>query len=139
MLRAADLFFPNAAEATRIIGLDDPELAAPALAQTGAEGRIDGGPIVVVKRGASGAVAARAGEAPVRVAAMPVDPVDTTGAGDSFNAGFLRAWLDGGSLGDCLELGAVCGALSTRAVGGVDGQPTLAEAIAALAAWQSRR
>jgi sugar/nucleoside kinase (ribokinase family) len=138
MLRAADLFFPNAAEATRIVGLDDPELAAPALAQTGAEGRRDGGPIVVVKRGAVGAVAARAGEAPVRVAAMPIDPIDTTGAGDSFNAGFLRAWLDGGSLGDCLELGAVCGALSTRAVGGVDGQPTLAEAMAALAAWQSR-
>ena len=138
MLRAADLFFPNAAEATRIVGLDDPELAAPALAKIGAEGRSDGGPIVVVKRGASGAVAARAGEAPVRVTAMPVDAVDTTGAGDSFNAGFLRAWLDGGTLGDCLELGAVCGALSTRAVGGVDGQPTLPEAMAALAAWQSR-
>jgi sugar/nucleoside kinase (ribokinase family) len=44
-----------------------------------------------------------------------------------------------GTLADCLELGAVCGALSTRAVGGVDGQPTLAEAMAALAAWQSRR
>jgi len=138
MLRAADLFFPNAAEATRIVGLDDPELAASALAETGADGRSDGGPIVVVKRGASGAVAARAGEAPIRVAAMPIDPVDTTGAGDSFNAGFLRAWLDGGTLGDCLELGAVCGALSTQAVGGVDGQPTLAEAMAALAAWQSR-
>src|SRR4029078_8380438 len=120
-----------------IVGLDDPEMAAPALAQTGAEGRSDGGPIVVVKRGASGACAAGAGEAPVRVAAMPVDPVDTTGAGDSFNAGFLRAWLDGGTLGDCLELGAVSGALLTSAVGGVDGQATFAEATAALAAWRA--
>ena len=107
MLRAADLFFPNAAEATRIAGVEDPELAATALASTGAEGRLDGGPIVVVKHGPAGAVVAQAGEAPVRVAAMPVEPVDTTGAGDSFNAGFLRAWLDGGTLADCLELGAV--------------------------------
>jgi sugar/nucleoside kinase (ribokinase family) len=139
MLRAADLFFPNAAEATRIAGVDDPEMAAAALASTGADGRLDGGPIVVVKRGAAGAVAVaeRAGDGPVRTAAMPVEPVDTTGAGDSFNAGFLRAWLDGGTLLDCLELGAVCGALSTRAVGGVDGQATFAEATAALAAWRA--
>jgi sugar/nucleoside kinase (ribokinase family) len=64
---------------------------------------------------------------------MRVDPIDTTGAGDAFDAGFLRAWLDGADLGDCLELGVVCGGLSTRATGGVDAQPTLAEARAALA------
>ena len=139
MLRAANLFFPNAAEATRIARVDDPELASAVLASTGAEGQRDDGPIVVVKRGAAGAVAARSGEVPVRVEAMPANPADTTGAGDSFNAGFLRAWLDGGTLRDCLELGAVCGALSTRAVGGVDAQPTFAEATAALAAWRSSR
>ena len=48
-------------------------------------------------------------------------------------AGFLRAWLDGAGLRGCLELGAACGAISTRAAGGVDAQPTLAEAQAALA------
>jgi sugar/nucleoside kinase (ribokinase family) len=137
MLREADLFLPNEAEATRIAGVDDAETAAAALAASAAEGPGDGGPIVAVKRGAAGAVACRAGEAPVRVAAMPVDPIDTTGAGDSFTAGFLRAWLDGGTVLDCLELGAVCGALSTRAIGGVDGQPTLDEARAALATWRS--
>jgi sugar/nucleoside kinase (ribokinase family) len=140
MLRQADVFLPNDAEATRIAGVDDAEAAAAALAASGAEGRSDGGdggPVVVVKRGAAGAIACRAGEVPVRVAAMPVDPIDTTGAGDSFTAGFLRAWLDGGPVRDCLELGAVCGGMSTRAVGGVDGQPTLDEATAALAAWRS--
>jgi sugar/nucleoside kinase (ribokinase family) len=75
----------------------------------------------------------------VSVDAMRVDPLDTTGAGDSFNAGFLLAWLRGDDLRDCLELAGVCGALSTRAVGGVDGQATLAEAEAALAAWRANR
>jgi len=128
------VFLPNAAEARRIAGVDDVEAAALALARTGAAGRSDGGPTVVVKLGADGALAARADGTVLRVPAMPIDPVDTTGAGDSFDAGFLRAWLDGAEIRDCLELGAVCGAMSTRAAGGVDAQPTLAEARAALAA-----
>jgi sugar/nucleoside kinase (ribokinase family) len=74
----------------------------------------------------------------VRVPALAADPVDTTGAGDSFDAGFLRAWLDGADLEECLALGVVCGALSTRQAGGVDGQPTLAEARRALVTWAGR-
>ena len=131
MLRAADIFFPNEAEATRIAQVADPDEAARALAA--------GGPIVVVKRGADGAIASRAGEAVVRVPAMPVDPIDTTGAGDSFNAGFLRSWLDGGGIVASLELAAACGAISTRSVGGVDGQPTFPEATAAVEAWRAIR
>ena len=132
-LRASDVFFPNAAEARRIARIDDVDKAAGALATMGAEGRTDGGPIVAVKQGAAGALAVTAGGPIVRVPALPVDPIDTTGAGDSFDAGFLRAWLDGGDLRESLELGVACGAMSTRRLGGVDGQPTLAEARAALA------
>jgi sugar/nucleoside kinase (ribokinase family) len=135
MLRASDLFFPNATEARRIARIDDVDLAAVALATMGAAERADGGPIVVVKLGADGAMAATADGRIVRVPAMPVERVDTTGAGDSFNAGFLRAWLDGAGVAECLELGAVCGALSTQAVGGVDGQATLADARRALGSW----
>ena len=138
VLRQADLFFPNAAEACRIARVDDVAAAARALAASGSRGRSDGGPTIVVKLGAGGALACRADGEIVRVAAMPIDPVDTTGAGDSFAAGFLRAWLDAADLRACLELGAVCGALSTRAIGGVDGQPSLSEARAALAAWEPR-
>ena len=54
--------------------------------------------------------------------------VDTTGAGDSFNAGFLYRWLEGAPLVECLRLGAACGALSTRGLGGTAAQPTLEEA-----------
>jgi len=135
MLQASDVFFPNAAEARRITGIADVDAAALALAELGAAGRSDGGPIVAVKLGVGGAVACRAGGPIVRVPAMAIETIDTTGAGDSFNAGFLRAWLDGEDLRESLELGAVCGALSTRASGGVDGQATLAEAREALRAW----
>jgi sugar/nucleoside kinase (ribokinase family) len=127
MLRASDLFFPNAGEAQRITRLDDVEEAARALAATGAIGRSDGGPVVAVKLGPQGALAVRHGEPIVRVPATAVDVVDTIGAGDSFDAGFLRGWLDGADLRQCLEMGVACGALSTAAAGGVDGQPSLAE------------
>lgn len=135
MLRACDVFFPNATEARRIAGLDDVEAAARALARTGAVGRDDGGPIVAVKLGPEGALGCRAEGPLVRVPAMTVEPVDTTGAGDSFNGGFLRAWLDGADVRTCLRSGAVTGALSTRRLGGIDGQPTLHEARLALNAW----
>lgn len=138
LLRAADLFFPNEAEVTRIAGIGNAETAARALAEGASADRADGGPTVVVKRGAAGALAVRAGEPTEAVPAMPIEPVDTTGAGDSFNAGFLRTWLDGGSIRAGLELGAACGALSTRRIGGVDGQPTLEEARAARQAWLDR-
>jgi sugar/nucleoside kinase (ribokinase family) len=133
LLRAADVFLPNAAEARRIAGIEDPGEAALELARIGAADRSDGGPTVVVKLGVDGALAARADGRVVRVPALRVDPLDTTGAGDSFDAGFLRAWLDGSDLEDCLALGVVCGALSTMAAGGVDAQPTLADARAAMA------
>lgn len=133
MLRGTDVFFPNAAEACRIARADDVEVAARTLAAAGAAGRDDGGPIIAVKLGAAGAVACRADGPIVRVPAMAIEPRDTTGAGDSFDAGFLRAWLDGADVRDSLELGVVCGGLSTRAVGGVEGQPTLAEARRAVA------
>jgi hypothetical protein len=56
-------------------------------------------------------------------------PLDAVGAGDSFNAGMLYGTLAGWSLTRSLQLGAVCGSLSTREAGGTAAQPTLAEAL----------
>jgi sugar/nucleoside kinase (ribokinase family) len=61
-------------------------------------------------------------EPPPRVRAL-----DTTGAGDAFNAGFLAGLLSGLPARRALRLGNTVGARSTRAVGGLDGLPRLEE------------
>ena len=124
VLAVTDLFLPNAEEATRIAGRHDPADAARSLARVG--------PVVAVKLGAEGALAASADGELVR-AASPADtePVDTVGAGDSFDAGVLAGLLSGSNIERALALGCACGALSTRAVGGTTAQPTLEEALAA--------
>jgi len=80
---------------------------------------------VVVKLGRRGAIAA-AGKDVVSMPAFEVSPVDTTGAGDSFAAGFVHAFLSGRDLRGCLADGNACGALSTLQVGGTSGQPDVA-------------
>ena len=72
------------------------------------------------------------GEEALRLPANRVQVIDSTGAGDAFDAGFIRAFLDGRPLDEMLALAVACGTLSTRAVGGVDGQATLEEALALL-------
>lgn len=78
---------------------------------------------VVVKLGALGSRWLRA-DGDVVMPAPVVDAVDTTGAGDAFNAGFLAAWLRGAPPASCLATGNSVGAASTRAAGGLDALPT---------------
>jgi sugar/nucleoside kinase (ribokinase family) len=122
LLPLTDLFLPNAEEAMRIAGRADPAEAARALAAEG--------PLVAVKLGAEGALAARGDELVEVAAPAGVEPVDTTGAGDSFDAGVLAGMLRGWPPERMLGLGCACGALSTRAAGGTAAQPTLEEALA---------
>ena len=83
--------------------------------------------VLGIKLGAEGALGVRQG-ARVRVASIPVKVVDTVGAGDSFDAGFLYGYLNSWSLEKTLRLACVCGALSTQQPGGTNGQPTLEQA-----------
>ena len=85
-----------------------------------------------MKCGAQGAVTLD-GKAVVRAAAPAAAPVDTIGAGDSFDAGFVYGHLQGWPVGRSLALATACGSLSTRAAGGVEAQPRLGEALAASA------
>lgn len=104
-----DVLLPNAREARCLTGLDNLPAALHMLAKIC--------PLVVVKDGPNGAYACQGGEI-IHVPGIPVTPVDTTGAGDLFCSGFLKAWLGGLPLRDCLRWGNVVGGLSTLAAGG---------------------
>ena len=85
------------------------------------------GQIFVVKLGSRGALAVGADGRQARVRGMKVRTVDSTGAGDAFNGGFLHWWLQGAGIDKCLRAGNICGALSTRAPGGSASAPSLTE------------
>ena len=97
-----DLLFANEAELAALTGVEDFEDGIAVLAPQV--------PVLVVTRGAAGAVAVTAGER-AEVPAEPVERVvDTTGAGDLFAAGFLFGHVRGKGLAESLKLGAVCAA-----------------------------
>lgn len=111
LLDLVDVLLPNEVELLRIARRDTLDEALGSLA-----GRV---PWIAVKCGAQGAVVQKGRE---RFAAPPVavTPVDTIGAGDSFNAGFLFAWLGGLPPEACGRAGNITGALSTLAPGGTE-------------------
>jgi sugar/nucleoside kinase (ribokinase family) len=76
-------------------------------------------PLIIVKCGSRGAIVQYQGTRS-HVPPVPVVPIDTIGAGDSFNAGFLSAWLSGASPVDAARMGNITGALSTLAPGGTE-------------------
>lgn len=118
ILAYTDVFLPNANELRAVTGSTDVDRAAASLVATGTT--------VVMKNGAAGARAWWPGgecSAPGR----PVDVVDTTGAGDSFNAGFLAGRLAGLAIPEAIGWAATAGSLSTRASGGTAAQATRAE------------
>jgi sugar/nucleoside kinase (ribokinase family) len=115
VLGEADLFFPNRREATQIAGVEDAVEALDRLHE-----RI---PTVAVKLGGEGAIVATEG-ARLRVTPLPVQAVDTTGAGDAFNAGYLAGYLRGRPPAECLLQAAASGALSTTWLGGYSAEMT---------------
>jgi sugar/nucleoside kinase (ribokinase family) len=111
LLAYVDVLLPNEREALKISGEQELERAIARLAEIV--------PLVVVKMGPEGAIAQRGKErfqsAPVRVRA-----IDTVGAGDSFDAGFLTHYIRGADVETCLVHGNLAGALSTTRAGGTE-------------------
>ncbi len=116
LLPQVDVFLPNEAEAMAITGAPDARAAGQQLAENCR--------LVAIKRGERGALAF-AGD---RVWSLTPDPdrpvpiVDTIGAGDCFDAGFVRAWQLGKPVEDCLAWGARCAEASLAAPGGMRAQ-----------------
>jgi sugar/nucleoside kinase (ribokinase family) len=96
LLPLVDIFVPNEDEAAHLTGESDPLAAAAALAERSAGW-------IVVKRGRAGCLAARADGEVHRIDAPSVEVVDTTGAGDAFNAGLMRALSSGEAPPDALR------------------------------------
>src|SRR5260370_33393708 len=114
-----DVFLPNEVELRGLTGADDLGESLRSLAH--------GRTRTVAKLGGEGTATLEGGQV-VRVPAFPIEALDTTGAGDSFNAGFLHAWLAGAPIRDALSLCASCGAVSARGPRGSAAQPDLSEA-----------
>jgi sugar/nucleoside kinase (ribokinase family) len=119
LLRQADVLMPNATELRALAGREDLDEAARVVLGLGCR--------VALKNGAEGGVLWESDDSVHRVPAPPVTPVDTTGAGDSFDAGFISGLVEGLSGEECLTRAVLCGSLSTRAIGGTAGPPTPAE------------
>ena len=109
VLPFTDVFFPNEIEALRLTRCRNVERAAWELAKLAR--------ITVVKLGARGALVCAEGKQ-FRVPPVKTKVVDTTGAGDSFDAGFLARFLKGGSIEESARAGAAAGARAVSAAGG---------------------
>jgi sugar/nucleoside kinase (ribokinase family) len=120
LLSVTNVFLPNEKEALSLSGESNVDEATSRLGS-----KVDA---LAIKLGAEGALGVCDG-AKVRVASIPANVVDTVGAGDSFDAGFVYGYLNQWSLEKSLRLACVCGALSTQQAGGTNGQPTLAQAL----------
>ncbi|MBN8581086.1 MAG: sugar kinase [Anaerolineae bacterium] len=120
LLAVTNVFLPNEAEAKSLTGAVNAEEAANRL-----RSKVEALAIKLGKDGALGTC----GSQKVQAESIPVKVVDTVGAGDSFDAGFIYGYLNGWELEKSLRLACVCGALSTQQAGGTNGQPTLDEAM----------
>jgi sugar/nucleoside kinase (ribokinase family) len=114
LLPLVDVFLPNEHEAERITKSPSGSVIK--------EMHQMGAPLVVVKRGAKGAVVSD-GRQLISQQVEPVSGGDSIGAGDSFDAGFLTGWLRGLPLAESLRIGCACGQSVAAQIGGIVGQP----------------
>ncbi len=107
--RGARFLFPNEDEAATLSGVEEPDAQLDFLTRLY--------PIAAIKRGAAGAIAGNSDGGRWSVSALPVDVVDTSGAGDAFLGGFLGAYLKGEGIELALARGVALGAQSVTTVG----------------------
>lgn len=125
-LAHTSILFPNDLEFENLAETRDIDTGMARLLDLGVEA-------IVLKRGAEGAVHGDRTRL-IRHPGFRATPADTTGAGDSFNAGYLAAMLRGATVDERLRFGNACGALTVAAIGGTGGVSTIDAVHAFLAA-----
>jgi pfkB domain protein len=116
-----DLFMPSVEEAAKLTGEEDPQRIADRLFEMGARN-------VVVKVGKQGALVCPAGgERMLLPTYRAIKPVDTTGAGDAFCAGFLTGLAQDWDYKRCGEFANAVGTHCIMAIGASDGIKSMAE------------
>lgn len=118
VLPYVDILFPNRNEAICISGQSSVESAMDKLSE------IVG--TVVITLGTEGAIC-RTAEKTIRTRPYKVHHIDTTGAGDSFNTGFIYQWLQDADTQTCMQYGSACAAIACTRLGGTTASPTLDE------------
>lgn len=124
VLRHVDVLTPNETELRILLGLE-PDDATPTLELAERLRGLSVG-TVVVTMGSDGVLVLDGTNEVRHVAPVPVEVVDTTGAGDAFNAGLATALAEGRELVDAVRFGACCGALACTRLGVIPGLPTRA-------------
>lgn len=108
-LKHIDIFLPSLGEAKKISGEEKPDLIIDFFLKYGIK-------TIALKMGEKGCLVANTKER-IKVLPYKVKPVETTGAGDAFVAGFLKGILKGWSLKETAEFANACGAVSTLSMG----------------------
>lgn len=126
VLRHVDVLTPNETELRILLGLE-PDDATPTL-ELAERLRGLGVGTVVVTMGSDGVLVLDGTNEARHVAPVPVEVIDTTGAGDAFNAGLATALAEGRELIEAVRFGACCGALACTRLGVIPGLPTRAAA-----------
>src|SRR5260370_30252531 len=108
-LPRVDWLMPNADQACKLTESRTPEEAASRLLDLGVGG-------VVLTMGGDGSLLATARER-MRLAAHDIAVVDTSGCGDAYCAGFIRALRLGWSPSECMKLGNAAAAVVAQGLG----------------------
>ncbi len=125
VIARCDICLPSLDDVAAITGLTDPEALVDHCLRLGAK-------VVALKMGDQGALVADAQQRH-RIAPHPCQPVDATGAGDTFGGAFVYRYLQGDSLAQAGRYAAAAAALSTQGYGAVAPIPTAEQVNKALA------
>ncbi|MCR2821247.1 carbohydrate kinase family protein [Lederbergia panacisoli] len=122
LMEDVTLFIPSEVEINNIFDLNDVSHVEGILPEKHEN--------VVVKLGAKGSMMIDELGKTTKASGYSITPVDTTGAGDSFNAGLIYGYLHGKKNTDLLEFANACGAMATLRIGGASTVPSVADVIA---------